>query len=100
MMIPATKSILDELLEEFSDEILNVTMVDEEANFNPTRDIKELERLLAKYPHEEMGFEVTSNRNYVVKVLLSTAITVYTEVDLEHGLEHAVSSSYRANLGE
>ncbi|GJS93958.1 hypothetical protein Tco_0800926 [Tanacetum coccineum] len=34
---PATKSILDELLEEFGDEILNVTMVDDEADFNPTR---------------------------------------------------------------
>ncbi|GJV73430.1 hypothetical protein Tco_1493425 [Tanacetum coccineum] len=47
---PATKLILDELLKEFRDEILNVTMVDEEANFNPTRDIEELERLLAKDP--------------------------------------------------
>nr|GEW03946.1 hypothetical protein [Tanacetum cinerariifolium] len=48
---PATKSILDELLEEFKDEILNVTMVDDEADFNPTRDIKELERHLTKDPH-------------------------------------------------
>ncbi|GJU26538.1 hypothetical protein Tco_1165159 [Tanacetum coccineum] len=47
---PATKSILDELLEEFSDEILNVTMVDKEDDFNPTKDIKELERLLANNP--------------------------------------------------
>ncbi|GJT00557.1 hypothetical protein Tco_0821726 [Tanacetum coccineum] len=47
---PATKSILDELLEKFGDEILNVTMVDEEADFNPTKDIEELERLLAKHP--------------------------------------------------
>ncbi|GJV36886.1 hypothetical protein Tco_1409363 [Tanacetum coccineum] len=47
---PATKSILDELLEEFGDEILNVTMVDEEADFNPTKDIEELERILAKDP--------------------------------------------------
>ncbi|GKD37710.1 hypothetical protein Tco_1257917 [Tanacetum coccineum] len=47
---PATKLILDELLEEFRDEILNVTMVDEEADFNPTKDIEELERLLAKDP--------------------------------------------------
>ncbi|GKD59474.1 hypothetical protein Tco_1296983, partial [Tanacetum coccineum] len=47
---PATKSILDELLEEFEDEILNVTMVDEEADFNPTKDLEELERLLAKEP--------------------------------------------------
>ncbi|GKB34319.1 hypothetical protein Tco_0879261 [Tanacetum coccineum] len=45
---PATKSILDELLEEFRDEILNVTMVDEEADFNPTKDLEELEILLAK----------------------------------------------------
>ncbi|GKC94848.1 hypothetical protein Tco_1160290 [Tanacetum coccineum] len=47
---PATKSILDELLEEFEDEILNVTMVDDEANFNPTKDLEELERLLTKEP--------------------------------------------------
>ncbi|GKE59088.1 hypothetical protein Tco_1498273, partial [Tanacetum coccineum] len=43
---PATKSIL----EEFRDEILNVTMVDDEADFNPTKDLGELERLLAKEP--------------------------------------------------
>nr|GEW49188.1 hypothetical protein [Tanacetum cinerariifolium] len=47
---PATKSILDELLKEFKDKILNVTMVDEETNFNPTKDIEELKRLLAKDP--------------------------------------------------
>ncbi|GKE27549.1 hypothetical protein Tco_1442933, partial [Tanacetum coccineum] len=51
---PATKSILDELfdelLEEIRDEILNVTMVDDEADFNPTKDLEELERLLAKEP--------------------------------------------------
>nr|GEV94691.1 hypothetical protein [Tanacetum cinerariifolium] len=41
---PATKLILDELLE---DKILNVTMVDKEADFNPTKDIEELERFLA-----------------------------------------------------
>ncbi|GJQ96144.1 hypothetical protein Tco_0007283 [Tanacetum coccineum] len=41
---PATKSMLDELLEELGDEILNVTMVDEEADFNPTKDLEELER--------------------------------------------------------
>ncbi|GJY53143.1 uncharacterized FCP1 homology domain-containing protein-like protein [Tanacetum coccineum] len=44
---PATKSILDEPLE---DTILNVTMVDKEADFNPTKDIEELERFLAKEP--------------------------------------------------
>ncbi|GKF41208.1 hypothetical protein Tco_0124550, partial [Tanacetum coccineum] len=48
---PATKSILDKLLEEFRDEILNVTMDDEEADFNPTKDLEELERLLVEEPH-------------------------------------------------
>ncbi|GKE19822.1 hypothetical protein Tco_1431334, partial [Tanacetum coccineum] len=47
---PVTKSILDELFEEFEDEGLNVTIVDEKANFNPTTNIEELERLLAKDP--------------------------------------------------
>ncbi|GJV52877.1 hypothetical protein Tco_1448618 [Tanacetum coccineum] len=49
---PATKSILDELLEEFRDKILNVTMVDEGADFNPNKDIKELEKLLANDPKQ------------------------------------------------
>ncbi|GJW09312.1 retrovirus-related pol polyprotein from transposon TNT 1-94 [Tanacetum coccineum] len=44
---PATKPILDEVVKEFRDEILNIIMVDEEADFNPTRDIEELERLIA-----------------------------------------------------
>ncbi|GJZ09957.1 hypothetical protein Tco_0544240 [Tanacetum coccineum] len=47
---PTTKSILDELLEEFVDEILNVTMFHEEADFNLTKDIEALERLFAKDP--------------------------------------------------
>ncbi|GJX84708.1 hypothetical protein Tco_0335482, partial [Tanacetum coccineum] len=45
---PATKLILDELLEEFGDEILNVATIDEEAD--PTKDLEELERLLAMRP--------------------------------------------------
>ncbi|GJS30551.1 hypothetical protein Tco_0491171 [Tanacetum coccineum] len=45
----ATKSILDDLLKEFGDEILNVTLVDEGAECSPTKDLEELERLLAKY---------------------------------------------------
>ncbi|GJR40652.1 hypothetical protein Tco_1216336 [Tanacetum coccineum] len=45
-----TKSILDELLEEFGDEILNVAMIDEEADFNPIKDLEELEILLAMRP--------------------------------------------------
>ncbi|GKB34260.1 hypothetical protein Tco_0879202, partial [Tanacetum coccineum] len=45
---PVTKSILDELLEESGDEILNVSTIDEKAD--PTKDLEELERLLAKEP--------------------------------------------------
>ncbi|GJX67669.1 hypothetical protein Tco_0303396 [Tanacetum coccineum] len=47
---PATKSILDDLLEEFGDKILNVTMVNEGAECSPTKDLDKLERLLAKDP--------------------------------------------------
>ncbi|GKB31260.1 DEAD-box ATP-dependent RNA helicase 8-like protein [Tanacetum coccineum] len=46
----ASKSILDDLLKEFRDEILNVTMVDEGAECSPTKYLEELERLLAKDP--------------------------------------------------
>ncbi|GJT50665.1 hypothetical protein Tco_0976822 [Tanacetum coccineum] len=51
---PATKSILKDLLEEFRDEILNVTMVDEEADFSPTKDIEKLEIILAKDPQSHI----------------------------------------------
>ncbi|GJV54010.1 hypothetical protein Tco_1449751 [Tanacetum coccineum] len=51
---PATKSILDEPLEEFGDEILNVAIIDEEADFNPTKDLEELERLLALRPQSNV----------------------------------------------
>nr|GEU88214.1 hypothetical protein [Tanacetum cinerariifolium] len=47
---PDTKSILDDLLEEFRNKILNVTIIDEGKKCNPTKDIKELERLLAEDP--------------------------------------------------
>ncbi|GKB23190.1 hypothetical protein Tco_0862591 [Tanacetum coccineum] len=47
---PTTKSILDDLLEEFGDDILNVAMVDEGAECSPTKDLEELEILLAKDP--------------------------------------------------
>ncbi|GKE00137.1 hypothetical protein Tco_1388120 [Tanacetum coccineum] len=45
---PATKSILDDLLEEFGEEILNVTMVNKGEECSPTKDLEELERLVAK----------------------------------------------------
>nr|GEU38962.1 reverse transcriptase domain-containing protein [Tanacetum cinerariifolium] len=60
----ATKSILDDLLEEFGDEILNVTMVDEGAKCNPAKDLEELDRLLAKEP--QLNFiEIQSPQNPV-----------------------------------
>ncbi|GJX63449.1 hypothetical protein Tco_0296349 [Tanacetum coccineum] len=45
---PATDTILDELLEEFGDELLDITVVDKEACCTPNKDMRELERLLAK----------------------------------------------------
>ncbi|GJX70997.1 hypothetical protein Tco_0308168 [Tanacetum coccineum] len=42
---PTTKSILDDILKEFRDEILNVTMVDKRSKCNPAKDIEELKRL-------------------------------------------------------
>ncbi|GKE01774.1 hypothetical protein Tco_1389757 [Tanacetum coccineum] len=56
-VVTNTDLILDELLEEFRDEILKIIMVDEEANFNRTRDIKELERLIAT-DHESSFIEI------------------------------------------
>ncbi|GKB43880.1 hypothetical protein Tco_0888822 [Tanacetum coccineum] len=47
---PTTKSILDEIFKEFGDEILNITMVEEGPDFNPNKDIEELEKLLANDP--------------------------------------------------
>ncbi|GJY89473.1 hypothetical protein Tco_0504669 [Tanacetum coccineum] len=67
----ATKLILDELLEEFGDEILNVIMVDDEANFNPTKDIEELERILAKDPQSHF----TEIQIYAFGISLSFSFT-------------------------
>nr|GFD25299.1 hypothetical protein [Tanacetum cinerariifolium] len=47
---PATDLILDEILEEFRVKILDIIAIDEEGDCNPTTDIKELKRLLAKDP--------------------------------------------------
>ncbi|GJV09831.1 hypothetical protein Tco_1351372 [Tanacetum coccineum] len=71
---PATKSILDKLLVEFEDEILNVTMVDDEADFNPTKDLEELERLLAKEPQSNfMEIQVHS-------VIINTEPFIHTQL--------------------
>ncbi|GJV15042.1 hypothetical protein Tco_1360365 [Tanacetum coccineum] len=51
---PATKLILDELFDEFKNKILNVTMVDKEADFNPTKGLEEFERLLAMRPQTNL----------------------------------------------
>jgi len=41
---------LVELEEEFGDELLNIAMIDEDDDFDPMKDIEELELLLAKDP--------------------------------------------------
>ncbi|GJT11814.1 hypothetical protein Tco_0858856 [Tanacetum coccineum] len=48
--ILATDSILDKLVQELGDDLLDITIVNEEADCNPTKDIEELERLLVKDP--------------------------------------------------
>ncbi|GJV43497.1 hypothetical protein Tco_1428033, partial [Tanacetum coccineum] len=102
---PATKSILDELLEEFGDKILNVATIDEEAD--PTMDLEELERLLAMRPqsnfYENSDRDITSLGSYTGNAQgerLPVMMDFAQEEDLEHSLEHAVSSYHRANLGE
>ncbi|GKA67261.1 hypothetical protein Tco_0767069 [Tanacetum coccineum] len=99
---PATKSILDKLLQEFQDEILNVTMVDDEADFNPTKDLEELERLLAKEPQSNFT-EIQIRTLYILEGDDEVACDgggLLEEENLEHCFEHVVSSSYRAKPGE
>ncbi|GJR96426.1 RNA-directed DNA polymerase [Tanacetum coccineum] len=71
---PATKSILDELLEELGDEILNVTIVDNKADFNPTKDLKELEKLLAKEPQSNF------TKIQVHSVIINTEPFIHTQL--------------------
>ncbi|GKB82449.1 hypothetical protein Tco_0949344 [Tanacetum coccineum] len=85
---PATKPILDGLLE---DKILNVAMVDEEAD--PTRDLKEPERLLVEDPNfmfRLVGYHANDDDGIFV------IMDVARKANLKHGLEHVVSLSYRA----
>nr|GEU41286.1 DUF4219 domain-containing protein/UBN2 domain-containing protein [Tanacetum cinerariifolium] len=69
----ATKLILDELLEEFRDEILNVTMVDEEAEFNLTKDIEELGRLFTKDPQSHF------TKIHVPSVITKPELFIHTQ---------------------
>ncbi|GJX59590.1 hypothetical protein Tco_0290980 [Tanacetum coccineum] len=75
---PATDPILDELLEEFGDELLNITVDNEEKICNPTRDIEELE--LGLYRMIDKVFEVG------IWMLLYEAF-------LEHVLRHVIDHS-------
>ncbi|GJS72403.1 hypothetical protein Tco_0705244 [Tanacetum coccineum] len=50
---PATKSNLDELLEELDDEIMNVTMVDEEAAKDPQSYFTEIQKTFSKFRKNE-----------------------------------------------
>ncbi|GJW89634.1 hypothetical protein Tco_0167187 [Tanacetum coccineum] len=71
---------------EIDEIILNVATIDEETDFNPTKDLEELERLLAMRPQsnfteiqgyysEETEFEVSLPYNCVVELLPIVAIT-------------------------
>ncbi|GKD64740.1 hypothetical protein Tco_1306848 [Tanacetum coccineum] len=66
----ATKLILDEVLEEFRDKILNVTMVDDEADCNPTKYFEEHERLLAKEPQSNF---TKIQHTYTLRVSIATS---------------------------
>ncbi|GJY90019.1 hypothetical protein Tco_0505215 [Tanacetum coccineum] len=70
----ATKSIMDELLEEFGNKILNVTMVDEEAYFNPTKGLEEFERLLAMRPQTNL------TKIQVHSVIINTEPFIHTQL--------------------
>ncbi|GKE78064.1 hypothetical protein Tco_1544184, partial [Tanacetum coccineum] len=61
----ATKLILDELLEEFDEEIRNVTMVDNETAKDPQSHFMEI-----KVSRNRAKFEITSTHNHMVKLLL------------------------------
>ncbi|GJZ29288.1 hypothetical protein Tco_0573935 [Tanacetum coccineum] len=63
----------DQLLEEFRDELLVTTMVDKEADCNPTREVKELERLLAKDP-----------QSYFTEIKVATAKGRWIDIALAH----------------
>ncbi|GJS41985.1 retrovirus-related pol polyprotein from transposon TNT 1-94 [Tanacetum coccineum] len=66
--------MLDKLLEEFEDEIFNVTMVDDEADFNPTKDLEELERLLAMRPQSNF------TEIQVHSVIINTEPFIHTQL--------------------
>ncbi|GKC61312.1 hypothetical protein Tco_1088910 [Tanacetum coccineum] len=92
-LTPNVPDEMDEVIQPLIPQPLHTTPPndDYEADFNLTKDIEELERLLAKNPLSHFT-EIQVDKDI-------TSPECYT-ADLEHGLKHAVSSSYRANLGE
>ncbi|GKC32128.1 hypothetical protein Tco_1039422, partial [Tanacetum coccineum] len=89
---PATPSILDELLDEYGNEILNVTMVDEEADFNPTKGLEEFERLLAMRPQTTL---TEIQHTYTLRCLLLLPPTL----DLKWGDGHVTSVNFEDEAG-
>ncbi|GJY10283.1 hypothetical protein Tco_0378468 [Tanacetum coccineum] len=69
---PATKSILEELLEEFGDKILNIATINKEAD--PTKDLEELERLLAMRPQSNF------TKIQVHSVIINTEPFIHTQL--------------------
>nr|GEU31624.1 hypothetical protein [Tanacetum cinerariifolium] len=96
---PATKSILEELLEEFGDEILNVTMVDEGFNFYLDKDIEEREKLLSNdlKPHY-MDIQGSNNKGmefeiYAFGISFPAAVTDSVPGQMKfHGLHESAAS--------
>ncbi|GKB63030.1 hypothetical protein Tco_0919216 [Tanacetum coccineum] len=83
---PATDPILDELLVEFGDELLDITVVDEEADCNPTKDIEELDRLLAKDP-----------QSYFTKIQVHSVMVEFKRISLT-GFHSCTSHSFDTSL--
>ncbi|GJU03083.1 hypothetical protein Tco_1113421 [Tanacetum coccineum] len=91
---PDTKSILDELLEEFRDEILNVTMVDDTTTRRwdlrkPSRDFTRPLRP----PSSSKGLLHMLNATVIPMKAVDVKVDVARGSRLEHGLEHVVSSN-------
>ncbi|GJZ62931.1 zf-CCHC domain-containing protein [Tanacetum coccineum] len=91
----ASKSILDELLEEFGDEILNVATIDEEAG--PTKDLEELERILAMRPQSNF-MEIQVDRDITSPGSLKALDEGYSSKNYVRKFLRALHPKWRAKV--
>ncbi|GKD36748.1 hypothetical protein Tco_1256955, partial [Tanacetum coccineum] len=82
--------VIDDLSKEFRDEILDITVVDEEVDFNPTRDIEELERLIAT--DHESSFTKIKVLSCIVKTNVEHE-TFVRQMNLLYRLSQSAKSS-------